>query len=610
MVIQSDKLPFQLEFKSISLKETNLFNKFAFYDDINDIYAKDNGASFKIYEGTDLYVSLVALSDEEVTLSMDGFELIEIPELQYSDEASLNPTNGFIKLFDHDDFPLPPGMYMIVVKVGESSYIADFEVIASRFGNDTWKFMAREIVEKVKLLAFDIVKKKTAISNIPLKSFEIGSLVLKMNVVDSYYNKVIASLDGLCGGAHHKISKQYVAKSALSIGKQDSKSQRLNTRIKYPSYAYVPVKYTDYNLAENVYIKVLVLRLDKLLNSFLEELEMLEEYFNSRLEADEYGRKNKTNNFQKNRNALTIVSDYYEKASRIISSIRKLEETEWFKNINANVITKVPSQSMLDPRYGILSKLSKDLKDKTINYSLESNLSVVWKRSDILYEMWGFIKLIEGFQSLDFQLDTDFGFFDDKGTIRISSIKKGDVFHLHKENIKIKMYYDTSMPNDDALTDRFNNPLYVYKGNNTPDCRIDFYYSFAGEDYYVGSLIVDFKYRTKRSFWDSNDGYRSSRGQLTAYKNLPKTKFFSIKNENLSRNSISPIKEVWAIYPDRYYPTAETDAFSECIKLYSLVPGYEDKMSEYISKFIADLIIPETQDIEIHMAYKNSNKLS
>lgn len=609
MVIQSDNLPFQLEFKSCSVKESYLFNNIVFYDDINDIYAKDSGASFKINEGTDLLVNLIAIGDADVSLTMDGLELIDVPDLQHGDETFLKATNGFVKLFDHDDFPLPPGNYIIVVRVGSTRYITDFEVIASRFGNDTWKFMAREIVEKVKLLAFDIVKKKTAISNIPLKSFEIGALVLKMNVVDSYYNKVIASLDGLCGGAHHKISKQYVLESALSRGKRDSKSQRLNTRLKYPSYAYVPVKYTDYNLPENVYIKILVIRLDKLLNSFIEELGMLEEYFCSKLDADEYGRKNNTNNYQKNIGALAIVSDYYDKASRIISSIRKLEETDWFKNINANVITKVPSQSMLDPRYGILSKLSKDLKEKTINYSLESNLSVVWKRSDTLYEMWCFIKLIEGFQSLDFQLDTYFGFIDDSGTIRIASIKKGDVFCLHKGSLMIKMYYDTSMPNDDSVTDRYSTPLYVTKGNNTPDCRIDFYYSFASQAYYVGSLIVDFKYRTKKAFWDSNDTFRSSRAQLNAYKNLPKTKFFSIKNENLSKNSISPIKEVWAIYPDRYFPTAETDAFSECVKLYSLVPGYEDKMSEYISKFINDFIVPETQDIEFYMTYKNSNKL-
>lgn len=610
MVIQSEHLPFQLEFKSCSVKESCIFNNITFYDDINDIYAKNNGSSFKIYEGTDLFVKLTVLNDADVALSMDGLELIDVPELQHGDETFLQATNGFIKLFDHDDFPLPPGNYIIVVKVGLVRYSADFEVMASRFGNDTWKFMAREIVEKVKLLAFDIVKKKTAISNIPVKSFEIGALVLKMNVIDSYYNKVIASLDGLCGGAHHKISKQYVLESALSRGKRDSKSQRLNTRIKYPSYAYIPVKYTDYNLPENVYIKILVLRLDKLLNSFLEELDMLEEYFYSKLDADEYGRNNNTNNYKKNKGALTIVSDYYGKSCRIISSIRKLEETEWFKNINANVITKVPSQSMLDPRYGILSKLSKDLKDKTINYSLDSNLSVVWKRSDNLYEMWCFIKIIEGFQSLNFELDTDFGFFDDNGTIRISTIKKGDVFHLHKGPIIIKMYYDTSMPNDDSVTDRLNNPLYVTKGNNTPDCRIDFYYSFVDRVYYVGSLIIDFKYRTKKAFWDSNDSFRSSRAQLNAYKNLPKTKYFSIKNENLSKNSISPIKEVWAIYPDKFFPTAEVDAFSECIKLYSLVPGYEDKMSEYISKFINDFIVPETQDIEIHMAYRNINKLA
>ena len=78
MVIQSDNLPFQLEFKSCSVKESYLFNNIVFYDDINDIYAKDSGASFKINEGTDLLVNLIAIGDADVSLTMYWLSLIHI----------------------------------------------------------------------------------------------------------------------------------------------------------------------------------------------------------------------------------------------------------------------------------------------------------------------------------------------------------------------------------------------------------------------------------------------------------------------------------------------------------------------------------------------------
>ena len=84
----------------------------------------------------------------------------------------------------------------------------------------------------------------------------------------------------------------------------------------------------------------------------------------------------------------------------------------------------------------------------------------------------------------------------------------------------MKLYYEKEIPRVDFYvvdkqqaekdaqdrTSKCDQPLYTKKANNTPDCIIDCYEcdEFKQEKFYLGSLIIDFKYRKRSSLWNDN----------------------------------------------------------------------------------------------------------
>lgn len=84
-----------------------------------------------------------------------------------------------------------------------------------------------------------------------------------------------------------------------------------------------------------------------------------------------------------------------------------------------------------------------------------------------------------------------------------------------------------------------------YRNHNRPDILINVYDSEF--DMYLGSIIVECKYRKLYSFWNENSK-RSSRGQLEAYYNNARSaELFDGLGDKLN---IRPVNKVIVLSPD------------------------------------------------------------
>lgn len=595
MVIQSSLLPFQLSVICDNGQRPWVNDGIAFCDDIDDI---NNGIlknGISIRENTSVFISLY--SDKECRLEMDGFDGIDVIQLVHEDGFYLrNPANK-VEVYSNNNFPLPPGRFILQVKCEENIYYTSFVVQAGRLDENTWQLMAEDVYESIKLLAFQMAAQRMGIADKEHNYGLLGSLLLKMNVIEKRFDAVVAALDGISANPHCKISKKYELASPSKNCPSDFKSNKLNSKKISFGNGFVPSKYTDYQLTENAFIKRVVLTLNDVLKLFINEIGEKKVYLTAKIEADKYGKMKKTAEYNRSLNNLQYLNDYYIKARKIKSRLDIVQDSFWFKEVNEKNIKMVPSQSMLDPRYSILSRVSKELKDASIKYDVDNRLAFIWHNSSKLYELWGVIKLVETFKNMGFELQDGFNVEEAGNELKITGLSSGDYFVLKKNDFTVKITYESNLCKYEGETSIDTDPVYTIGTHVSPDCKIDFFYDLGERKYYMDSLIIDFKYRTKYSIWTRTDS--KCRKQLSSYVADTRSVMVSYKDKVQSRRA-RPVPEVWALYPDMYNVNDKMVDEDNYIKLISFVPGYQDVIENHIKKFIDTYVQPDVEDLLQH----------
>ncbi len=577
MVIPFDKLPFEIFIESN--KETYNNKNIIFYDSIEDLNRIDFIPKIKLKEN---YETKIKVSSEtNVKLEMDGFDGVNINELKHDDGVYLSLKNKDITVFKPDNFPLPPGFYVLVVSVNNNAYYTGFEVIPLHLEQDNWEYMKNSVIEQLKLLALDIIQKKIFISQKYINKAIKIDVLLKMQVINEHYNKVMSALDDLITKSHNKIAKRYVHYNIDEIVLEDKQSYKLNNREKRPFvYKFGVQKYLDYNLSENRYIKKIVLELDRLILSFINDISTQYKFLSISINENKFlDDRNKAEEKRKIE-ARNLLLDFAAKAKKINYIINILKDSEWFKELQVKSFEKISTQSLFDPRYNILSKLSKDLKNNNIKYNIDNKFTFLCKRTDKLYEIYGFLKIFELLMQLGFETEKGLKVEQKDGEFKIYGLEEGDIFVLRRNDMKINVIYDkviTKSSNDTNL----DNPIYTTGKHNRPDCRLDFFVNIKGKVYYLASLVIDFKYRKYNSLWNSPN---NSKEQLQDYRYKISSKFF-LNYGVLTSQRQRVVKEVWALYPDQDRIKDNDDS----IKFISFIPKHEDTIKKYLSDFIENV---------------------
>jgi len=584
MAILSD-LPFRfcMRTEAGSKVTKDCYDNVTFYGNVDDLNLPDYQPEIYIEEGRDVVIEVG--TDRPFRLEMDGFDASKNNVLQHADGTYLDTPNKEVVVFSYDDFPLPPGYYALVITCEEKNYYTGFKVDSIRFGDGTWQKMAEEVAEDIKNMAFQMVHQRMGIGKSGLYDVRMSSLIFRMAALDREFNKVIAALDDLRNNPHSKISKKYILKRDAGSYPADFKSNKLNSRNVKGELLFMPSKYTDYDLSDNRYVKKVVENIDKLVRDFTIEAQ------NRSLDLGQDMKILRRNQTRYNRLKAdrTYLEEYLIKAKKIRYAISLLRACEWYRNIPKSNTDFLPAQSIMDPRYGILSKLNKDMQGDVLKFQADKHLSWIWKNSSILYEMWGFLKTIRAFQDLGFTL-VEGPWITQVGTVtKIGGLASNDVVCLERGTTYIRVAYDKEMPRSSDQTDLVLDPVYSLDEKRMPDCKIDFYYKSNGLILYLGSLILDFKYRGLKALWNEKDE-NAANAQLISYSNWTRSKCLHNSSARQSNNTMLPVYEAWAIYPDKFDYEHEEEKFDYGVRLISLVPGHENVLVEHLERFMKEYL--------------------
>lgn len=142
----------------------------------------------------------------------------------------------------------------------------------------------------------------------------------------------------------------------------------------------------------------------------------------------------------------------------------------------------------------------------------------------------------------------------------------GKTIRFEKNDLRLEVIYDICLPLKQEETS-LEQPLYMarhhsdYRNHNRPDLLVHVY--DMREQWYLGTIIIECKYRKLNSFWTENSP-RSSRGQLEAYYNNARSHIlFGGIGELLN---MRPVTKVIVLTPDDLGDGQEQTDFGVLVK--------------------------------------------
>ena len=570
MAIQYEELPFYLELtQNYSTHSTKTDIKF------------ERSANYILSEEDFLPIQLKELQPISVTFScnnpnakffMSGFESLN----SCAGFSSLDPSTSPREVFTHENFPLVPGFYYMTVTLEQIVYYSSFEIIPLHIKKQEWQIMKEEVSKDLSTLTQDFVKRYTkSLHGSSGNNSKENNLLYRFRIIDQHFSRVLPVLNDFSTKVNYQVKKEYVQKYVGKPSIHDTRSIMLNSRYsKNLSKEIVPNITRNYDLPENRYAKKVIKELKRVLNNFLFSLQSAESDISNRiveLQRYNFNQKN-SNEILNQKKLLEQIMQYRGRATKIRAAIHIIENSDWYQQVSDTLEQKnIPIAALLDPRYKIIFQLSKELKTEPFGFTFDIGYSYQWKRTDKLYELWGILRIIRILTEQELAFTPCEGWlydasFDKINPVFVPVLKSGTSILLKKDDISIRISYDKEVPTPYNVKDTLDEPLHTVNNNNKPDCRIDVYY----QSIYVGSLVIDFKYRRPEKIFCPNED--KALKQLHAYSvGLSSDVLYSNNVNPIIKNRIQPVSDVFAFTPVE--PKTKIITFSPSINLMLLAPS-------------------------------------
>ncbi|MGF2712316.1 DUF2357 domain-containing protein [Bacillus cereus] len=557
----------------------------------------------EVVENKNLELDFIC-EDETARLYMDGLDTLPSWNLLIGDDdvAYISPEISPIDLFKYSKdpkksneyYPLIPGYYRIKVVVQDVAYYSWLKVQPKQITEEQWVSMREDVEETLNGLAQDLIRKNASLginSSLPIPIH----ILRKLYIVKKDYLKWINSLKSIQSEPRMRIRKEYDLVPEGKAGIVDATSIRYRSR--HPEsrdYVYTPKHTRNHNLLENQWIKKIMRFISREMNDLLIYLHDHKEKVQQEIKKEEYFQRFRDGESVQVRLKSKVLDELLE-YERFVRQVRSecliVLKEEWMEEVEEAQMLSIPHALHLDMRYRQLYQLYRLLKNEELSIALDTNYDYYWKRTDLLYEIWGFLQLVNGLQNENVGFEVVKGWIFDTNpnskAITVPFLEPGTTIEFKKENIRLRLVYDETLPFNKEKT-VLDKPIFADGPHTRPDVRMDIYEL----DEYIGTIMVDFKYRPLYFIWDSNS--LSSRKQTEVMRQLISYRAnmnspFLYKNASPDQWQVfRPIREVWAVYPKHKVSTQPKDPMENYqVRLMELTP-LENKDEFYLS--IADAI--------------------
>lgn len=556
------------------------------------LYAMDDENVPTVVENKRLSLEFLC-EDSEARLYMDGLDTLPLRVLgeENDKEVYIPPTNGedFL-LFDnvskkqkyletHMDgyYPFIPGYYRIKVVTDNVSYYSWLKVLPKQINESQWIAMRNDIENTLHGLAQDLIHKNSSLSyntDIPIPV----NLLRKLYIIKKDYFKWIEALKEINKNPRMKLTKEYNLVPQGKVRNMDAASIRYRAR--HPEsrdYVYSPKNVRSYDLLENQWIRKIITFIIKEVNELLNYITAHKLTVKKEIDAQLRFHRETHTQISSKRKVILELSNYEAFIKRVRSSCIPILQSNWMKSVKDEQPQYIPHALNIDHRYKKMYDLYRLLKNEEMSVSLDSHYDYYWKRTDLLYEIWGFLQVIKALQhdSVGFRVVKGWIFdtIPQKQSIQIPFLESGTTIEFQKDNLKVRLVYDEELPLKKENTS-LEKPIFTNSNHNKPDARLDFY----KDEEYIGSIMVDFKYRPLHFVWDSYrvEGYKQNdtMRQLISYQSNMNSPFLYNKLFPGHWQRFKTVHEVWAVYPahsgNRKISNNPLDAYS--IRLMEVTP--------------------------------------
>lgn len=523
-------LPFVLKFNG---EQCVVFSR-----DEEQIY-HDNFQGIKIFENEEVMI-LFDSKDADARLYLDALDVLpDGTGVLVDEDGRIYRTISSVALplyKQSDDYDaLRVDAFRLCVVCGGHRYFSLLEVLPKQMAAHEWTMMRDDLEEEIRGLAQDIVRR-----NIGLGSEKKGAIppqkLYTFFVMQKYAGEVLASLIDLQNAPKYHIVTEYTEKDSSKAIKMDSVTIRTFLRKGgSDTKLSVPVKRINYDIQENRLLKKIISVYDRELAQFIAMVEGIVAY-----------RSNSANRKHKQYRELYEqgLEEFLTTAKKlkIITAIIKVQD--WFKDVGVLRDGAIPHAFALDSRYGVLYQMYEDLRNPEFKIQLDPVYSYSWKKSSSLYEMWCFVKICRAFADrydvVGNSWNLNFG-----SNLLFPYLANGERMSFENDRVRVDVIFDQFIPNNASQTKLHVNPFYTVGKHKRPDITIDIY--TKKDDWYIGSLILECKYRRLSSFWYGSAGW-SSKPQIQAY--------YTDNKSDLTYNGlggvldIRPIQSVIVLTPD------------------------------------------------------------
>lgn len=484
--------------------------------------------------------------------------------IEESEEEIVLFSNKFNTESKDNYYPFIPGLYRIYVTINEKKYYAFIKVNPKQLDSDELSLLRDELESFIENLAHDLINNES--STHTNNEDNNASLANQMLLLSQNYNKLMNVLGDIKKNPRSKLIKKYNLMDYSRAHNVDQVS--LKYLLKHSSDTkkriLLPKNEITKNLPENAMMITCIKFFFKITKQILIYLNDLKPFVFREKEInfrDQQKYQRRINIFDstylRSKHQIDWVDDQEEIMRKLNAALNNFLLEDWVKEVNVNNHHHHAISLYLDSRYRMLYSLYRNLKSIKKKIQLDAEYAYTWKRTDKLYEMWCFVRVIEALKTdkLGFIPQSGWIFGDNESNPLLRQWhvpfleSKTKILFLGKNNSKIQLVYDEAIPKSYSGTD-FDNPVYTEFPHNRPDCRLDYYQN----DIYFGSIVMDFKYRPANSIGSvnnyNNDYYAFK--QLLQYDHFASSyvgRAKEYKPKKREKRLKKPVTEVWVFYP-------------------------------------------------------------
>ena len=560
-------LPFNVSINTRDFRDLEL----AFFKDFEDIFSNGNMIP-EIKEFSEINVKFISeeKTDKLYLRELDDFELNNRKD-SGEDDLYFLPSQQNIIIFEHNkqDVPLVPGYYFFEVHSLSDKYFSAIKIIPKDLSSLQWENMRDEIESKVRGLSLDFIRRKRTERRNASDKVAPNDTFVKIKNLSEDIPAVLSSLEALKKEAKVKIRKDYSWKNNGSKAQIDFKTiKMMQKNPDRKGQLYSANRFLDYDTEENQWLKFIlthILRFSKNSIEYLDRiLEVINKNFEKEVRFSNYSQANNTFiNSTHNHRKLEIEKLRKQLFSFYIYVNDFLGE-KYFSSVSNRKSIFLPKTLVLSPKYNIVYKMYlKNIRTSNALH-LDDSYNYFWRKTDLLYEIWTYIKTIDSLIEMGFVPESGWIFDYDSWVEPLPFLEDGTKVKMSRETTSVSVVFNEELKGQ-SFRNTLDNPLKTSSKRKKPDIRIDLF----DEQKYAGSIILDAKYKKLINIISSR---YNSLNQLRSYRNDPFSSIIDIPDYLLSH--IKPVASVFAIYPISEGKSSPKEFDEQQLFFSELRPGY------------------------------------